>query len=295
MRALIETNAGVALEIDACRSCHLFWFDPHELDQVPTDHPQRLRPESQLPPELREKLALAKIDHIRRQANRDDEGHEWPVEPWKAAAALLGMPVEEDNAALIIPWITLAVCTICAAAFGLSLWLGLPLMVREWGLIPAEPLRHGGLTWITSFFLHGGWMHLLGNLYFLWVFGDNVEECLGRTRYLLLIVIAAAVGDFGHCLLEPRSTVPSIGASGGISGVIVYYALRFPGARLGFIMNAWLGLRWIVVPAWVLLLIWLALQGFGVWQQLTGSSNISSLAHLGGALVGLVFCLVRKV
>lgn len=294
MHSLLLPNQQITLEIDACRSCHLFWFDAHELEQAPALQKQGT-PEVRLNSEQREKLALAKIDHIRRQAHADHDEGALPEEPWQAAAALLGLPIEQDNKVSAFPWITAAMALACVIAFALSLALGFQEVVRHWGFLPAEPLRHGGLTWITSFFLHGGWMHLVSNLYFLWVFGDNVEQCLGRVRYLLLLVLAAAVGDLSHYCLEPRSMVPAIGASGGLSGVIVYYALRFPQARLGLMTSLGLYLRVYSFPAIGLLIVWLLVQCFLAWQQSMGRGDVSAFAHLGGALVGLSFWALRKV
>src|SRR5438132_4122517 len=107
--------------------------------------------------------------------------------------------------------------------------------VQLFGLIPAQPLRLRGLTFVTSFFLHTGVIHLIGNMYFLLVFGDNVENFLGPKRYIALIAIAAFVGDLGHIASAPNSTIPCIGASGGIAGVITFYALAFPQAKIGFL------------------------------------------------------------
>jgi membrane associated rhomboid family serine protease len=105
-------------------------------------------------------------------------------------------------------------------------------IVMQFGLVPAELWRDGGITLITSFFLHGDLFHLIGNAYFLLIFGDNVEDQLGRWRYALVVLLAALAGDLLHVAADPRDTVPCIGASGGISGVIVFYALKFPQARL---------------------------------------------------------------
>ena len=159
--------------------------------------------------------------------------------------------------------------------------------VQQWGLIPAQAWRFGGLTFLTSFFLHAGPIHLIGNAYFLIIFGDNVEDYLGRLRYLALLVLASLLGDGLHILLEPRSEMPCIGASGGISGIIVYYALQFPRARLGIILGCWYFFRWFYFPAYFALVCWLGLQGLIAYFQVSGLSNVSALAHLGGAGVGV--------
>ncbi len=295
MRALLHSGMDATLELDACRSCHLVWFDVHELCRLPRKPPPEKPPELKLPPELREKIALAKIEEIRRRAVDEDWTENLPQEPWKAAAALFGMPVEQDSSVSSTPWVTWTVATLCVVAFTLSLQAGLENSVKDWGFIPAQSGRHAGLTWLTSLFLHGGWAHLLGNMYFLLVFGDNVEECLGRVRHVTLLLIAALAGTLAHAWLDPRPDVPVVGASAAISGVIVYYALRFPHAKVGFLFRLGFWFQWIALPAFGLLIVWLLLQVFLAAQQLTGDGQISALAHLGGALTGLAFWIARRV
>ena len=103
----------------------------------------------------------------------------------------------------------------------------------QWGLIPAEMFRHGGLTLVSCFFLHGGIFHLIGNVYFLLILGDNCEDLLGPWRYMQLLVAATVVGALAHIALNIGSPIPCIGASGGISGIIAYYALRHPETKVG--------------------------------------------------------------
>jgi membrane associated rhomboid family serine protease len=161
----------------------------------------------------------------------------------------------------------------------------------KWGLVPAEFGRHFGLTLITSFFLHGGYFHLFGNLYFLLVFGDNSEDVLGKARYLLLIALATVAGDFAHILSDLGSTAPCIGASGGISGILAYYCLRFPRARVGMILF-WV--RWIRIPVGAMFAVWILLQIIMLIQQSAGFGRVAVFAHLGGAAVGVLFWLVTR-
>jgi len=119
--------------------------------------------------------------------------------------------------------------------------------------------------------------------------GDNVEDYVGRWHYLLLILAATFIGDAVHLLAQPVSAVPCVGASGGISGVIVFYALQFPKARLGFLFRYFLYFRWVQMPAWFALLLWLLWQSAGVLMQLSGYSNVAATAHLGGAAAGFAF------
>jgi membrane associated rhomboid family serine protease len=204
------------------------------------------------------------------------------------------MPIEQDVDRVVKqPWVTWSLAALITVV-SVAAFFDLKNVVFDFGLIPAKAARYGGLTFITSFFLHGGIFHLLGNLYFLMVFGDNVEEWLGRRRYVLLLICASLAGDMLHVLYESGSEIPCIGASGGISGVIVFYALRFPRARLGFLIRIYLWFKWIRMPAYAMLVIWFAMQLFGAWTQIAGISNVSSLAHIGGAAVGFIFWLVMR-
>ena len=157
--------------------------------------------------------------------------------------------------------------------------------VENWGLIPAEFGRHFGLTFLTSFFLHGSVFHLLGNLYFLIVFGDNTEDILGKRRFLLLLAMASFVGDACHIAFDPRAALPSVGASGGISGILAYYCLRFPTARVGFVW--WF--RWFSVPVGIMFALWVSSEIFDALWITAGFTQVAVFAHLGGAAVGVLF------
>jgi membrane associated rhomboid family serine protease len=150
------------------------------------------------------------------------------------------------------------------------------------------------LTFISSFFLHAGVFHLLSNLYFLVIFGDNVEEWLGWKKYLLLLAAATVVGNLFHMSLNMESTLPCVGASGGISGVLAFYALQFPRARLRMLVGCYMRYGWVKVPAWALFIFWLVFQYVGVRQQVAGLSNVSALAHLGGVVAGLAFWIISR-
>ncbi len=282
-------------QVDVCRLCHFVWFDANEMAGL-TPRPLPVAP-PQLPAEARQAIALVEVQRMAEQAAGSDLDSAPPDEWWKQFAAFFGVPVEFDAPAQETrPWITWILC-LTIALVGIATASDLQTWVNEYGLIPAQAGRHDGLTFVTSFFLHAGVIHLLGNLYFLFVFGDNVEDFLRWPRYLLLIVVATLAGDLLHIAIEPRANIPSIGASGGIAGVIVFYALQFPRIRLGFLFRYWFYFRWIRLPAWFALVLWVAFQLIGAVQQLAGMTSVSSLAHLGGAAVGLLAWLLwrRKI
>jgi membrane associated rhomboid family serine protease/Zn-finger nucleic acid-binding protein len=248
------------LELDVCGSCRFIWFDPGEFNQLAGDEPPERAPDM-------------------------------PSNGWQYLFGFLGLPVEQEPPALVRrPWATWTLAGAVAAAFFLSL-ADLEGFIARFALIPADPWRLGGLTSLFSFFLHAGAFHLLGNLYFLVVFGDNVEDHLGIPKYLAMLLLATIAGDVAHVLLDPRSTIPVVGASGGISGVIAFYALAFPRARLAFLFFLF---TWISIPAWGALVLWVLYQFVLVGMQVSGASHVSAAAHLGGAVVGVLFWAVWR-
>jgi membrane associated rhomboid family serine protease len=272
-----------AVTLDVCRACKLVWFDPAEYGQMPTVAARRKERSYRVG--LRKIIAQA---HARR--SKPERSTYVLDSDWKWIPVFLGMPVETETASLmnrpLLTWsLNAAICVISIAGFGGMFQM--ESAVKVFGLIPSEFWRYGGLSFLTSFFLHGGLLHLVGNTYFLMVFGDNVEDYLGRGRYLKLLLLATLAGDVLHIVLDPRSNIPVIGASGGISGVIAFYGLRFPKARIG------ISLRFKVLPvsARFAFVLWILWQIVGSWEQIVGLSNVSSLAHLGGALIGVYFYL----
>src|SRR5438132_13796115 len=132
-------------------------------------------------------------------------------------------------------------------------------------------------------------------MYFVRVFGDDVEKFLGPLRYIALIAIAAFVGDLVHIASAPNSAIPCIGASGGIAGVITFYALAFPQAKIGFLWRYFFYFRWVRLPAWFVFVLWIFCQIIGAYVQQCRMSSVSSFAHLGGAAVGVIaWFLTRK-
>jgi membrane associated rhomboid family serine protease len=295
MTEVCAESSDEKANLDVCTLCQFVWFDPGEYEGLP-DIPEEPDFEERLPQEVRERIALRKVDEIRQQAR----GKEWGtgtsanIEWWQWVAGVLGMPIEyEARQCRRLPlatWITAALVSITS----IVAFHDLQSTVDTLGFVPADVGRYGGLTLLTSFFIHGGLFHLLGNMYFFMVFGDNVEDYLGRLRFVMLLFSATVAGGLLHMAGDPASTVPCIGASGAISGVIAFYALRFPRARLGLLFRFYLYFRWIRMPAYGMFILWLALQCIGIWSQLGGFSNVSSLAHIGGAGAGFTFWLFTR-
>lgn len=288
-----EITLGLGLEalvLDVCRACQFVWFDPREFEAMPS-RPVPVKPVDRTPQAAREAIAIMQAGQLaKRQVEAEPDWGELRNIP-----TLLGMPVElEPGRFSRTPWLTWTVAALVALVSLVA--FGRPGMIQEFALVPADFWRHGGLTALTSFFLHGGILHLVGNLYFLVVFGDNIEDYLGRWRWLLLLVLATVGGDLLHFAADPDSATPCIGASGGISGLLAFYACRFPKARLGmryWSRYAWRS-HWFTFPAWGGFTCWIILQLFGVGQQLAGFSRVSALAHIGGALVGVLAWVVWR-
>ena len=282
---------GGEVHLDVCIGCQFVWFDPKELEQLP----QRPVPDEEpLPDEAREKIAVAEAESVAHKADFEERPYGGPPDTWKWIPGVFGMPVECQVPALRSePWLTWSLGVTLVGLFFLSA-ANLESLVLQYGFMPADPLRLGGLTLLSAFFLHAGPWHLIGNTYFLIVFGDNVEDYLGRVRFVILLVLATAVGNLVHMLGEPHSEIPCIGASGGISGVITFYALKFPEARLGILLRFFLIFRWLYMPAYVALILWFLMQLFMVFLQMADLSNVSALAHMGGAGVGVAAWLMWR-
>jgi membrane associated rhomboid family serine protease/Zn-finger nucleic acid-binding protein len=283
------------INVDVCQHCHFIWFDTHEVDTLVPRQPEPTPVAPELPQKAREMLAIAEVELLSKLAEGPDLDSAPPEESWKQIAAFLGMPVEFDAPEQQRkPWATwlLSAAIICTS---LLAFLNLREVVQSFGLIPAQATRLYGLTFVTSFFLHAGIIHLGGNMYFLLAFGHAVENFLRPLRYLALIALAAFIGDLAHIALDPRSQTPCIGASGGIAGVITFYALNFPWMRLAFLWRlGFFWYRWIRLEAWFVFVLWIFFQIIGTFEQKAGMSSVSSAAHLGGAAVGVLAWLVWR-
>lgn len=166
--------------------------------------------------------------------------------------------------------------------------------IRSHGLVPRrvhldelETLR----PLLTSMFLHGGWMHLIGNMLYLHIFGDNVEDRLGHVRYLVLYVVCGIVAGVAQVAINPRSVLPMVGASGAIAGITGAYFLFFPRARIVTLVPIFVFLQVIELPAVFFLFFWFAFQlflGIGSLGTESGAGGVAFWAHIGGFIAGMV-------
>jgi membrane associated rhomboid family serine protease len=205
-------------------------------------------------------------------------------------------PVGDVNPMYRTPLVTRALVLVNLAVFGAQLLLGVPLLLAL-SFIPAElnALLQGAggpgvlLDLFTAMFLHGGIAHLLGNLLFLWIFGDNVEAALGKGWFLPFYLLCGLAASLTQFATDPRSEIPNLGASGAISGLLGAYLVLFPGARVRvFIWPFSLFLGTLAVPAVVWIGIWFALQLFSGVQGIGGPAigGVAFWAHIGGFVAG---------
>lgn len=212
------------------------------------------------------------------------------------------IPLRDDSPMASRPVITVTLLVAVALLFLRQSSLGQPgaqAAVYALGLIPSVlfglhelpaelAIVPPSATIVTSMFLHGGWMHLLGNMLYLWIFGDNVEDAMGHTRFLAFYLLCGTAAAFAQALPDPHSTVPMIGASGAISGVLGAYLLLFPRARvlavipIGFFLYT---VRW---PANVVLIGWFVVQFLSNAFAPAGGAGVAFRAHLGGFIGGMV-------
>jgi len=175
--------------------------------------------------------------------------------------------------------------------FGWQARVGLEESVMLAGFFPVELTHHapGGVTHLfTSMFMHGGIMHLVGNMWFLWIFGDNVESDTGPVRFLVFYLLTGVIATLAHTMSDPVSQMPLVGASGAISGVLGAYLVKHPSANIRTLIPLGIFTRIVDVPAFVFLFIWIGMQIFS--QAATRGhqgGGVAYLAHIGGFIAGV--------
>jgi membrane associated rhomboid family serine protease len=206
-------------------------------------------------------------------------------------------PIRDHNPSGRTPYVTWALVAVNVVVF-LSYWPFLPteralaFFYDRWGLVPVY-IVHGvelhGL--LTSMFLHGGWLHLAGNMLFLWIFGDNLEDRMGHLPFLAFYLVAGLAAGALQIAADPSSRIPMVGASGAIAGVMGGYLLLFPRARVDVFVFFIIFFRIFPVPAWLMLGFWFALQLFNGVMTPTDQGGVAHWAHAGGFAAGLVLAL----
>ncbi len=227
-------------------------------------------------------------------------------------------PYRDDNPTERTPVVTIALIIINVGAWILFQGMGAnePAMANalcNWGMIPGEltglsvgarvPItpsymcivdpESNWLTLITMQFLHGSWLHLIGNMLFLWIFGNNVEDAMGRLRFIVFYLLCGIAAGMAQILSNPASPVPAIGASGAIGGVLGAYLMLFPNARVWMFVWVFIFIREIALPAWMYLLVWIGLQVVSGIADMHARAaghpggGVAFWAHIGGFFAGV--------
>jgi membrane associated rhomboid family serine protease len=214
------------------------------------------------------------------------------------------LPIRDDIPAERYPVVTVALIVANAIAWMFELGHGVDLSTLDYGAIPSWVL-HGvrdgrlllpgigavqlhqevpqPLTVLTAMFMHGSWLHIIGNMWFLWIFGDNVEDSMGRPRFVVFYLLCGLVAAMAQILASPTSTMPMVGASGAIAGVLGAYLRLYPRARVRCLWILIIFITTIELPAWLLLGLWLLSQFF-----VPMGSGIAWMAHVGGFVAGFL-------
>ena len=218
---------------------------------------------------------------------------------------IFAIPLYDDHPVRRAPVVTYLLIGLCIGAFFWQLGHNQHRVLYGYGMIPAvlfgsahlAPYLHIVPAWatvFTSMFLHGGWFHLIGNMLFLWIFGNNVEDELGHLRYIVLYLASGVAAALIQGLSDPGSHVPMIGASGAIAGVLGAYAVLSPRANVHVFVWIVIFFRIINVPAWILLGLWFVMQLASGLEQGRGNPGVAFWAHAGGFVTGMILFTVLR-
>lgn len=267
--------------LDKCTSCQGIWADAGESVAVA----RHLKADPK-------ETAIAK-DLVKRNRSQQDLREFLGDGSWAWYALFMPfiiLPLADDTPRRRFPVVTVGIIVFCLLCFLGQFYLvdNEEKFLRHYGFVPANFLSIG---LISSKFLHGGWMHLIGNMFFLWLFGDNIEDRFSRLGYLGFYLVCGLAASATHGVFNLDSHIPCIGASGAISGMMGAYLACYPQAQLKMLLFY----RIVHVPAYFYLVFWFGLQLFNLTlESFGGSSGIGWYAHIGGFVFGLMFIFFRK-
>jgi membrane associated rhomboid family serine protease len=219
------------------------------------------------------------------------------------------IPIRDDQPRFSTPYITYFLVALNVVVFLMELSIGaqshgtLNSLIYEFGVVPQQILGAGGSTQLspvgavvpifTSMFLHGSWLHIIGNMWVLWIFGDNIEDHLGHFSYLAFYLVCGFAAAVAHILLNPGSNVPTVGASGAIAGIMGAYFLLYPKARVLTIVPLIVFFTFWWLPAWIVLGYWFLVQflsgtATSIAYSSSSSGGIAFWAHVGGFVAGII-------
>lgn len=218
------------------------------------------------------------------------------------------IPLRDANPAHSVPFVNYAIIGVNAIAFFFELSLGIHLeeFIFQFGVIPlrfVDAIQSSQIDaavivpFFSSMFLHGGWMHLIGNMWFLYIFGDNVEDRLGHARYAVFYILSGLAAAWTQIIINPSSEIPMVGASGAIAGVLAGYVLMFPYAKVLTLIPIFFFYQVTELPAYLFLGLWFLMQMVSGMMSLgigADAGGIAWWAHIGGFGCGAVFIFVLK-
>lgn len=215
------------------------------------------------------------------------------------------IPLHDDNPTEITPVFTVILIIACVLVFFWQLTAGGQQGVYAYGVIPAvlfdikelpaELVRVPAWTTVlTSMFLHGGWMHLIGNMLYLWIFGNNIEDAMGHGRFILFYLLCGIAAAMAQALPDPQSVVPMIGASGAISGVLGAYLLLYPHAKVLVVVPLGFYITSLRLPAGAVLAFWFVLQLINSAMSGDQQGGVAWGAHIGGFVAGMALIPIFK-
>lgn len=205
-------------------------------------------------------------------------------------------PIRDDVPSRTYPYATLGIIILNVLIFIIQFGqritdpAGAAATVATYGLVPSYAAEGRVWPFLTSMFMHGGWFHLIGNMWYLWIFGDNVEDRLGHVRFVIFYLVCGLIGNLGHFLFNSASSVPAVGASGAIAGVLGAYVISYPMARILVVIPIFLFLHFLTVPALVVLGFWFVVQVASGAISLTQAGTYGGVAwwaHIGGFVGGV--------
>jgi len=224
------------------------------------------------------------------------------------------IPLRDRNPTRRTPIVTIGLIAACFVAFAIELSItatggdsALERFFEQWGAVPADitrALEQGDyfsraiLGMFTSMFLHGGWLHILGNMLFLWIFGNNVEDRMCRVPFLIFYLVGGIAAALTQVVIDPQSRAPLVGASGAIAAALGAYIVLFPGARILSLVFLGFFYQLLEVPAIIILGFWFVLQlisGVGSLGGDTAQGGVAFFAHIGGFALGVVVGLLLRV
>jgi membrane associated rhomboid family serine protease len=206
-------------------------------------------------------------------------------------------PLRDHNPSATTPYVTYAIIAANIVVFLIELpFMGddyaLAGFFDHWAMIPGRIAAGSDLhTLISSMFLHAGFMHIAGNMLFLWIFGDNLEDQMGHVGFLIFYLATGLAAGAAQIAADPASMIPTVGASGAIAGVMGGYLLLFPRARVDVLLILVVFFRVFSIPAWIMLILWFGLQVFGGLGTPEAGGGVAYWAHVGGFVAGLLLTL----